>query len=406
MVPRVTYRIASFNIKQFSDESAFHGNGKDSKKDLDTIARIVKDNNIDIIAIQEIRGKLAFKELISAIAYGYAKDITASILEQPWGDGKSMLSSQTVGMDYLACEAGNWAGRWTHPNSKWGTAIAEEGYAFIWNKNRVDLPVNKRGRVQPVIKHKKEIYFVRPPFYGRFITKDIGVNFEIRLLNTHVLYTKNAKLKSLKDSGIDVELLNSENQAERMRVKRELLEVLTPLEVDIIEKFSNQNDIERRRSEVRNLITEVMEREETDNGYGCYLLMLGDYNLNIFNPNTPYKNRRATIEDTIIYAPDSKNGEMKTYKIIQNELTTLKTPPQVEKDPDGLYDKQNGIIRFSNNYDHFTYNENMNRNGDGGRGIYLSKPQTINALDKYGISNRDYFERISDHLPIMIEIGF
>ena len=50
------YKIASFNIKQFSNISAFHKEGKDSRKNFQKIADIVNDNNIDIIAIQEIRG--------------------------------------------------------------------------------------------------------------------------------------------------------------------------------------------------------------------------------------------------------------------------------------------------------------------------------------------------------------
>lgn len=402
MKARVIYRIASFNIKQFSDESAFHRSGRDSKKDLDVIARIIRDNDIDIIAIQEIRGRLAFKELLSSIAYGYATDITSSVLEQPCGDGKALLLTEKYGDDYLACEAGKWAGRWTHPNSKWGTAIAEEGYAFIWNTDRIDLPLNKKGRVQPVIKHKKEIFFVRPPFYGRFVTKDISVNFEIKLLNTHVLFTKNAKLKSLKDSGIDIDLLNSPDKSERMRVKQELREAhLTPLEINTLEVFINQNDIERRRNEVRNMITEILESE--DNGKdGCYALMLGDYNLNLVNSSSPYKDRRATIEDSVKYV--HRNGEIKEYRIVQSTLSTIKSPTKIEKDPEGLYDRLVGDDRLSNNYDHFTYNENMNQMN--GRDIYISEPQTIKVLDKYGISAREYFNRVSDHLPIMIEIGF
>lgn len=395
-----TYRIVSFNIKQFSDDSVFHHEGKDSRKNLDIIARIVNENNIDIIAIQEIRGKLAFKELISAIAYGYVQDITAEMLEEPTSDGR-LLYSELMGADYLACKAGKWQGRWTHPNSKWGTAIGEEGYAFIWNTERVDLPENDRGRVQPVIKHKSEIYFVRPPFYGRFITKDIGVKFEIALLNTHILYTKNSKLKSLQDSDIDYELINSSDKAERLRIKRELMEAgLSPQEIDVLEQFSNKNDVERRRSEVNNLITEVLEREE--NTHGRYVFLIGDYNLNLENCEFDYKNRAAVITSQIVYG--KRNADEKTYIIRQGQLSTLKSPPKKEKDPERLYEQLQGNGRFANNYDHVTHNVNMT--DENGRQIYVSDPVSINVLDEFGMTNREYFERISDHLPIMFEVGF
>lgn len=398
------YRIASFNIKQFSDNSAFHTSGNDSKKDLEVIGNIVRENNIDIIAIQEIRGKIAFKELMSAIAFGYSKDVTAEMLEQPAGDGEKKLYSELMGADYLACTAGKWQGRWTHPNSKYGTAISEEGYAFIWNTDKFDLPQNDRGRVQPVIKHKSEQYFVRPPFYGRFITKNISVKFEIRLLNTHVLYTSKAELKKLRDSGIDVDMLGSKDISERMNVKRQILDQgVTPVELNALEKFVSQNDVERRRSEVRNLITEVMAREEDNRGLGSYVFLLGDYNLNLRSSDANYKNKSATIEDTVIYAP-GKHNEMKVYTITQRNLTTIKSPPKNADEKNKEYEELAGEERYANNYDHIAYNTNMGEKN--GRGIYVGEATRIDVIEKYGLSNREYFERISDHFPIMIEIGF
>ena len=401
MIPKVRYRIASFNIKQFSNESASHGD-VEAKKDLNTIAKIITDNSIDIIAIQEIQGKNAFRELMAAIACGYSKDITADILEKTCVDGKQQLRSVLGGNDYLACSAGDWQGRWTKPNSKWGTAISEEGYAFIWNTRRIGLPINGRGEVQPVIKHKKEIKFVRPPFYGRFITRDINVAFEIRLLNVHVLYTKNAKLKKLKDSDIDVSLLNSSCKEERMNVMRQMREAnLSPLEISQLQKFNVLDDIARRKYEVKNLITEVLSREEDDLGWGRYCIMLGDYNLNLINSCANYKDKRAVIEEIIPYGKN--RNEKKKYIVKQEQLTSLSRPAKREKDPEDLYNKKTGEDRYVNNYDHFTYNINMT--DSGGRDIYIGEPVRIN-VDKYGLTNREYYERVSDHLPIMMEIGF
>lgn len=404
--PRIIYRIMSFNIRQFSDNSAFHKKGVDSKKDLDTIAKIVNDNNIDIIAIQEIRGKIAFKELISAIAYGYSKDVTFKTLEQPSTDDNKTLKSVLMGDDYLACYAGKWQGRWTHPNSKWGSAISEEGYAFIWNTDKFELPTNERGDVQPVIKHKKEAYFVRPPFYGRFRTKT-KPPFEIRLLNTHILYTKNAQYKKLKDidSDIDVELLNSPNDIEREQTEIALgKQGFTPLDISVLKDTLNKSDVQRRRNEVKNLITEVLTREEDKNGYGSYVFMLGDYNLNLSNSTKPYKNRVATIDPIVIYGADSKN-DYKEYIITQGKLTSLRVPP---KDDNSHLNIKNNSDVLANNYDHFTYNVNMDKyefGGRKGRDIYIGEPIVVNILDKMN-NIREYFDRVSDHLPIYIEIGF
>ena len=392
------YKIASFNIKQFSNNSAFHKEGKDSRKNLQKIADIVIDNNIDIIAIQEIRGKIAFKELMSAIAYGYCTETTAEMLEKPGADdGQTRLYTQKLGDDYLACKAGKWQGRWAHPNSKWGTAISEEGYAFIWNTDRVVLPINDRGEIQPVIKHKSEVYFVRPPFYGRFALKN-NSKVEFRLLNTHILYTKNAELKDLKELGYELEDLNSSSYDQISNVLKKDPYYYNELRLQKLKKLSSMDDIKRRRAEVNNLIKEVLARED-DGGYAKYAFMLGDYNLNLENSDA--KNQRASIEPVIWYREGT--SEEKEFVIKQDKLTTLKTPPKEENDPNDEYGKLMFDARFANNYDHFTYNSQISQLDGRGLDISVSRLD-IDNNNILGLSGRDYFNSISDHLPIIIEI--
>ena len=57
-------RIASFNIQKLSSNSVKIKSDGETKKDLDTIGRIIRDNPFDIIAIQEIYHKEALKELL------------------------------------------------------------------------------------------------------------------------------------------------------------------------------------------------------------------------------------------------------------------------------------------------------------------------------------------------------
>ena len=393
------YKIASFNIKQFSNNSAFHKEGKDSRKNLQKISDIVNDNNIDIIAIQEIRGKIAFKELMSAIAYGYCTETTAEMLEKPGADdGQTKLYTQKLGDDYLACKAGKWQGRWAHPNSKWGTAISEEGYAFIWNTDRVVLPIKDRGEIQPVIKHKSEVYFVRPPFYGRFALKN-NLKVEFRLLNTHILYTKNAELKDLKELGYELEDLNSSSYDKIFKTLRNPPYNYSILKIQELKKFASMDDIKRRRAEVNNLIKEVLARED-DGGHAKYAFMLGDYNLNLAGSEA--KNQRASIEPVIWYQ-EGTNDE-KEFVIKQDKLTTLKTPPKAENDPNDEYGKLMLDERFANNYDHFTYNSQLSQPEGRGLDIVVSRLD-IDNNNIIGLSSRDYFSSISDHLPIIIEIG-
>ena len=65
-------RIASFNIQKFSTISVLTKSNGETKKDLDTIGRIIRENQFDIIAIQEIYHKEALKELLEKLAMQYA----------------------------------------------------------------------------------------------------------------------------------------------------------------------------------------------------------------------------------------------------------------------------------------------------------------------------------------------
>ena len=68
MVEKSGLRIASFNIQKFSAISVMAKANGETKKDLDTIGRIIQENQFDIIAIQEIYHKEALKELLEKIA--------------------------------------------------------------------------------------------------------------------------------------------------------------------------------------------------------------------------------------------------------------------------------------------------------------------------------------------------
>ena len=128
--------------------------------------------------------------------------------------------------------------------------------------------------------------------------------------------------------------------------------------------------------------------------------MLGDYNLNLAGSEA--KNQRASIEPVIWYQ-EGTNDE-KEFVIKQEKLTTLKTPPKAENDPNDEYGKLMLDERFANNYDHFTYNSQLSQPEGRGLDIVVSRLD-IDNNNIIGLSSRDYCSSISDHLPIIIEIG-
>ena len=132
-----------------------------------------------------------------------------------------------------------------------------------------------------------------------------------------------------------------------------------------LKKLSSMDDIKRRRAEVNNLIKEVLARED-DGGYAKYAFMLGDYNLNLENSDA--KNQRASIEPVIWYREGT--SEEKEFVIKQDKLTTLKTPPKEENDPNDEYGKLMFDARVANNYDHFTYNSQISQ-------LVLKRPQPV-----------------------------
>ena len=62
-------RIASFNIEKFSRQSVYYTDNSESRKDIDMIAKIIRENNFDIIALQEVFHPEALKCLLRALSY-------------------------------------------------------------------------------------------------------------------------------------------------------------------------------------------------------------------------------------------------------------------------------------------------------------------------------------------------
>lgn len=311
----MSYRIGSFNLRNlsFATRDKTNPDLQSTKRDYSTIGRIIS-NNFDIVALQEVQ--------------------TENVLQ--------LIFKSTT----------KWSYRWSQSFSK--SDDSKEGYAFAWNKEKLQLvsePVIwKQYKVDPLLGHRG---LLRQPYYGRFTpvgTISGGPFFEIRILNTHIRFDPKA---------------STEAQIGKIEARRREFKVL-------VDSILNKLDVKR---------------------YGdnkpAYTFLMGDYNLELKRPD-----RNGPFIDDFVVVMDQNH--QKKYITTQDQLTTLSR--KVEKVGNNNITSYGD---FSHNYDHFTYDEcAMQRSG-----IKL-KIQTIDTVTRYrnGDFERHFLE-ISDHIPIVLTLN-
>lgn len=331
----MSYRIGSFNVRNLSLASG---------RDLDRIARIIKENKFDIVAMQEVLSE--------------GKILT--------GTNSKRISGQVKAYDYsLKSRLGsNWDICWRDPKTRaknypfLGEDSRGEGYAFLWNNSRVELPLDKNGnKIYPQIwrnyrtdNNEGSIRLMRDPCYGRFIIR--GRKAEIRLITTHIIYGKPSS------DNMNVEI--------------------------------GSGAIKMRNNEFQIIAGQIYPRiSEYYKDINCttpYTIILGDYNLNLKESGV----FRALMPSIACFDSKGKkvSEEESLYTIytVQEELSTLRT------NEEGL----------ANNYDHFSFDSRVKAQ------IVSQSAKTINAVE---INSKDenskydtYRKEVSDHLPIVIEI--
>lgn len=136
------YRIGSFNCKKFSHIS--------KSKDVLAFSRIIDEENLDIIALQEVTNKNA----VELILKGLPK-------------------------------------YWTGCHDSYGNSSSPNDYAYIWNTRR--LRECSKDKSPEVFTHVRSNNLVRKPYYGRFTPAGMigGAFFEFRLINTHIHFGSN-----------------------------------------------------------------------------------------------------------------------------------------------------------------------------------------------------------------------
>lgn len=264
------FKIGSFNMKNF---------GANSQKDLEKISEIIYEEEIDVVALQEIlsEGKGIQRMLEHCVKY------------------------QLYDWDYCCASP-----RESVDPDKMADLILKDSrgecYAYLWNKKRFKLlEYNKLGKsriFEPRIVNSLSndvnvncSFFARTPYYIR-LQPIFGGFFELRLIDIHIYYG-DSSLSSVAKRKIEFDTLVQ----------------------DIYPEISNKRYGQNRVA---------------------YTVAMGDYNLNIFSPNVETRVKNAYLSEVHSYYDGKESIQVLT---VQEQLTTLKDP---DKTIEGEEDNEAG----------------------------------------------------------------
>ena len=146
------YTIGSFNIQKLGEAAVLQ-----LRRDFALIARVIRDERMDIVALQEIFGDPLKHHVVSMLQNHLNHAGTAS-----------------------------WSAAYVR------SPKSNEGYAFLWNSSRIGLLPDDRYPgyfKEPTTMDHKSYGLIRPPAVGRFIPVGPMVPFiEIRVINTHIYH--------------------------------------------------------------------------------------------------------------------------------------------------------------------------------------------------------------------------
>lgn len=376
----MSYRIASFNIQKFSRLSVMSDESGSTRKDLDTIGRIIRENDFDIIAVQEILHQNALKELLEKISQQYSVECMGDELRKGNKETGSFNVNSLMNDSY-GYRTKHWEGRWASPNSSFGGNIAE-GYAFIWNRDRISLVTNSKGECfEPRIADFGNAVhaLVRPPLIGRFMP--INGMYEFRLINTHIVYSAPVKnIDEAEDAGSEI-------------------------------SAADTSDTDLRINEFKNLVCSLyneyskMVYDKTGHDANARLLvpytfLLGDYNLNLDSAKEAQSS--AKLNESLA---DIEYDDMRVVTV-NDELTTLKGKCQDPDKRQELRCNPNPQDHLANNYDHFSYDINTlikHDIGDPTSGVIAAYNEFSGEETEEDSKFDVYRSKVSDHLPIYID---
>lgn len=315
----MSYKIGSFNMCNCNFRS-----DKETAKSFKMIAEIIDKENFDIVAMQEV------------LSENVLKDKLAHLLP----NGKK-----------------NWKYRWIQPVQHTAGGMGDkrgEGYAYLWNANKIDLVHSEDEDSgtkisEPVIwsqySGRKYQKIKREPYYARFSPNGLsgGSFFELRLINTHILFGKNT----------------GERLAEFQRL-------------------------------VENVYVNIANRRYGNN-MPAYTILLGDYNL-----TTAQLQSKDSLTVEKIFIGDNRDERIKrTIMTVQDLPSTIN---RIQKE-DGSY-SSTGYT--TNDYDHFSFTKDMNE----AMSLIPSRIDAVGKYytDKEEPFT-EYRREVSDHVPVALTIN-
>jgi len=334
----MSYRIGSFNLRNLGITAL----GKSSGRDLKIIANIIKNEDFDVIALQEVLS-----------------------------EGKALYSSDYAKKSVLMELGNDWDFQWAYSETQLKDK-RNEGYAFVWNKRRLQMSriilPNGNSRVfYPRICELNKKDMMRRPYYARFTPSGTVVGgpwIEFRLLCIHTYY-------------------GNDNKEDR-KLRQQELDVLMK---EIYPQISDR------------------KYGEYGNGMPSYTIIMGDYNVELWRPwkdeirkkinaerklqgKSPFPTPASLIADENDIIESTRWGR-RQVKTVQYEFTTLRSSE------DSLdYDYRG----YAHDYDHFSYEERQFE------GIKMNA-RRVDAVRKYCGDDFDrYLNSISDHIPILMEV--
>lgn len=154
----MSYYIGSFNLRDFNFANiSTDGSSEKIKRNFEKIAKIIIDENFDVVALQEINASLPL-EYLTRILNGYRTPMR----EYDFRFGTNMPTQKGL--------------------------RDPERYGFVWNTKRLRLIQPRRGTNPSYYENAGALGLIRPPYYARFTARGMlgGSNFELRIVNTHI----------------------------------------------------------------------------------------------------------------------------------------------------------------------------------------------------------------------------
>lgn len=234
-----------------------------------------------------------------------------------------------------------------------------EGYAFLWDTRKVELAKDEKGNdiLPKTYSHYKVGYdsnkMLRYPGYGRFILKNGIRPVEIRVITTHIAYNK-PKTKE------DADIPDTKEIQNRKR------------EFDILAGWIYKN---------------IDDYHLDPKKKAVYTIIVGDYNLSLRQLGIS-----SNINQTITCYDNYGNRKYGVYDY--DNTIHINAMKSVQSEPTTI---NKDCTDYANSYDHCTYNLRIDQTV---RNCYR-KPV---LSDKTPEQIKEYFDTVSDHVPIVVEL--